>query len=112
MLRLLSKVSTPTRKPAAAVLPFNSSVPPKEPTKPSQPAAATAVALSHPPVSTITVGAALPSASNLAVALELQQLQEINAKNEEARAKLNEMQLAVLVMFIVMCCDNFVMLVF
>ena len=63
-----------TRKPAAAVLPFNSSVPPKEPTKPSQPAAATAVALSHP-VSTITVGAALPSASDLAVALELQQLQ-------------------------------------
>ena len=39
-------------------------------------------------------------------------LQEINAKNKEARAKLNEMQLAVLVMFIVMCCDNFVMLVF
>ena len=40
------------------------------------------------------------------------QLQEINAKNEEARAKLKEMQLAVLVMLIVMCYDTFVMLVF
>jgi hypothetical protein len=35
------------------------------------------------------------------------QLQEINAKNEEARAKLNEMQLAVQVMLIVMCYNNF-----
>jgi hypothetical protein len=50
-------------------------VPPKEPTKPSQHTAATAVALSHPVSTAITVGAALPSASNLAVALELQQLQ-------------------------------------
>ena len=40
------------------------------------------------------------------------QLQEINAKNAEARAKLNEMQLAVVVMLIVMCYNNFVMLVF
>jgi hypothetical protein len=35
------------------------------------------------------------------------QLQEINAKNAEARAKLNEMQLAVVVMLIVMCYNNF-----
>ena len=40
------------------------------------------------------------------------QLQEINAKNEEARAKLNEMHLADVVMLIVMCYNNFVMLVF
>ena len=40
------------------------------------------------------------------------QLQEINAKNEETRAKLKEMQLAVLVMLIVMYYDTFVMLVF
>ena len=67
---------TKTTKPAAATISFKSSLSASQkngPKQPSQPAAA--AALRHP-VSTVTLGAADPSAPDLAAALELQQLHQ------------------------------------